>query len=145
MVNGRRRLSSQVKHAQDFDSDTFGDPGGWNKASYSAHPIDSIEPLSDEPNPYRQAALHFLKIMWIIDEFITAAPDARAAVVAVGIVLRWPSVRGLSVGNIAGQLGCSPATVTRACAKFREMSGLAGGGVRFIRPGAGEKPTSIQS
>jgi hypothetical protein len=43
--------------------------------------------------------------MFAVDEFVTAAPDARVAVVAVAVVLGWPSARGLSVGNIADQLG----------------------------------------
>jgi hypothetical protein len=47
------------------------------RASYSAHPIDSIEPLSDEPNGYRAISLDFLKLMFAVDEFITAAEDAR--------------------------------------------------------------------
>jgi hypothetical protein len=65
----------------------------------------------------------------------------------VAVTLQWPSVRGLSIDNIAGQLGCSPATINRACARFSEMAGLAGG-VRFIRRGAGlngDKSTSIQA
>jgi hypothetical protein len=124
--------SSQVKHGHDFDSDTFSDPGGWNRASYQSHPIDSIEPLSDEPNSYRAAALVHLRIMFAIDEFITAAPDARVAVVAVAVVLGWPSARGLSVGNIADQLGCTTAALNRSIARFRAMSGVDhdGGGPR---------------
>jgi hypothetical protein len=86
--------------------------------------------------------------MFCIDEFATTASDARLGIIVVAIVLKWPSVRGLSINNISNQLGCSPATITRACARFREMAGLAGGGVRFIRPGAGsngDKPASIQA
>jgi hypothetical protein len=52
----------------------FDDPATWDRASYTAHPIDSMEPLSDEPNPYRQAALRFLGILYAVDEFLTAAP-----------------------------------------------------------------------
>ena len=36
----------------------------------------------------------------------------RLALVSIAVVLEWPSTRGLSVGNIAGQLGCSPSAVT---------------------------------
>jgi hypothetical protein len=54
--------------------------------------------------------------MLAVDEYVTAAEDARLAVVAVSVTLQWPSTRGLSIGNIAGQLGCSPSAVTRACA-----------------------------
>ena len=123
-------------------SDT-NDPATWHTASYSAHPVDSLEPLPDAVNGYRQAALAYLKVMLTIDEFLTAAPDARVAVVAVAVVLGWPSTRGLSVGNIADQLGCSPSTLTRSIARFKTMAGFAGGGVR---PGAGDgKPAAVQS
>lgn len=139
-----------MKHHHDrgYDSE-FNDARGSNRASYESHPIDSIEPIDPAPNGYRSAALAYLKVMLAVDEFITAAEDVRGAVVAVAIVLGWPSTRGLSVGDIAGQFGCSRTTISRACARFREMAGLdSAGGVRFIRPGAGsngDKPTSIQA
>jgi hypothetical protein len=81
---GKADVSLTVKHAHDFEND-FCDPSDWNRASYSAHPIDSIEPISDEPNGYRQAALYYLQIMLAVDEFMTAAEDARLAVVAVSV------------------------------------------------------------
>jgi hypothetical protein len=97
-----------------------------------------LEPIELAPNGYRQAALYHLQIMLAVDEFITSAPDARVAVVAVAVVLGWPSARGLSVGNIADQLGCSLSTLTRSIARFKTMTGLnSAGGVRFIGNGAG--------
>jgi len=139
-----------MNHHRDGGSDNDLDPAGWNRASYSAHPIDEIEPICDAPNPYRQAALHHLQLMYAVDEFITAAPDARLAVVAVAIVLGWPSTRGLSVPAIAEQLGVSTSTMGRACARFREMAGLgvSAGGVRFVGNGAGSnghKPAAVQA
>ena len=62
--------------------------------------------------------------MYSVDEFITAAKDARLAVIVVAIVLGWPSTRGYTVPAIADQLGVSALTITRACARFREMAGL---------------------
>jgi hypothetical protein len=47
--------------------------------------------------------------MATIDGFILAAPDARIAVVVVAVTQRWSSVRGLTVPEIAGQLGCTTA------------------------------------
>jgi hypothetical protein len=127
-------------HHRDCGSDSdFNDPAGWNKASYFDDPIDSIEPLPDAPNDYRAAALYHLQLMYAVDEFLTAAEDSRLAVVAVAVVLGWPSARGFTLGNIADQLGCSPSTLTRSIARFKTMAGLgvsAGDGVRFIRPGA---------
>jgi hypothetical protein len=123
----------------------FDDPATWDAASYSAHPIDSIEPLSDEPNPYREAALHHLGLIYSIDEYLTEAKDARFAAIVVAIVLGWPSTRGLTVPEIAGQLGVSVLTISRACAGFREMAGLDASG--RLRPGArslnGDKPAVI--
>jgi hypothetical protein len=78
---------------------------------------------------------------------LTAATDARVAVVAVAVVFGWPSARGLSIANIADQLECSPSTMTRCIARFKTLAGLnsAGG----IRPGAGssngDKPAAVQS
>jgi hypothetical protein len=136
MVNGK-----PMNHHRDqgSDSDTC-DPASWNRASYTPDFLAEIgEPLPEKPNDYREAALHFCRIMSCIDEFITAAPDARVAVVAVAVVLGWPSARGLSVGNIADQLGCSLSTLTRSIARFKAIAGLgvSAGGVRFIRPGTG--------
>jgi hypothetical protein len=121
-------------------SNDFDDPATWDAASYSAHPVDSLEPLPDAPNDYRAAAIYHMRLMYAVDEYITAAEDSRLAVVAVAVVLGWPSARGFSVGNIAEQLGCSLSTLTRSIARFKTLAGLrvsAGGGVRFIRPGAG--------
>jgi hypothetical protein len=136
-------------HHRDCGVDNdFNDPAGWNKAAYFDDPINSIEPLPDISNPYRQAAIYHLGLMYAVDRYMETVPDARLGIIAVAIVLKWPSVRGLSVDNISGQIGCSPSTIGRACARFREMAGLgsAGGGVRFIRPGAGslngDKPVS---
>ena len=136
-----------MNHHRDCGSDNDLDPAGWNRASYSAHPIDSIEPISYEPNSYRAAALYHLQLMFCIDAFITAAPDARVAVCRVSVVLGWPSTRGLTVPEIAEQLGVSASTITRACARFKTLVGLnSAGGVRFIRPGAGlngDKPAAV--
>jgi hypothetical protein len=129
-----------------FD-DSDGDPAGWSRASYNHHPCDDFEPLPDAPNDYRQAAKFHLGLMFAIDEYVTGAPDSRFAIIVVGIVFGWPSTRGLSIADIASQIGCSPSTITRACARFREMAGLgvsAGG----VRPGAGsndDKPAAVQS
>jgi len=124
----------------------FDDPATWDAASYSAHPVDSIEPLSDEPNPYRAAALHHVGIMYAVDDFITAAPDARVAVVAVAVVLGWPSARGFTLGDIADQLGCSPSTLGRSIARFKTMAGL---NVPMVRPVAGslngDKPAAVRA
>ena len=80
-------------HEPAGSSDT-NDPAQWDRASYFAHPIDSIEPIDLAPNGYRSAALAYLKLMWTVDEYLAAAADARFAVIVVAIVLGWPSTRG---------------------------------------------------
>jgi hypothetical protein len=55
--------------------------------------------------------------MFSVDEFVTAAPDARVARVAVAIVLGWPSTRGLSVATLR-------VSWASARQRFREMAGL---------------------
>jgi hypothetical protein len=132
------------------DSDTFCDCADWNRASYTPDLLAELgEPIPDAPNGYRQAALAFLHVMATIDGFILAGSDTRVALVVVAIALRWPSVRGLSIDNIANQLGCTPAALTRSIARFKTMAGLnSAGGVRFIRPGAGlngDKPAAVRA
>jgi len=135
------------------------DPAGWDRASYTPDLLAELgEPLPEPVNGYRQAAIYHLQLMFAVDEFSTDAPDARVAVVAVAVVLGWPSARGLTLGDIAGQLGCSLSTLTRSIARFKTLAGLgvsAGG----VRPGAGlpilitassdqelgDKPAAVQS
>ena len=119
-------INVEIRLAEDF-----GERQG-NRASYTPDLFAELgEPLPDVVNGYRAAALAWLKIMFAVDEFILAAEDARLAVVAVAVVLGWPSTRGLTVPEIAEQLGVSTSTITRACARFREMAGLdSAGGVR---------------
>jgi hypothetical protein len=94
---------------QGSDSDTC-DPAGWNRASYTPDILAEIgEPLSDARNEYREAALRFVRMMFCIDEFATTASDARLGIIAVAVTLQWPSVRGLTVGDIVTQTGCTPA------------------------------------
>jgi hypothetical protein len=132
------------------DSDTFNDAGGWNRASYTPDLLAELgEPLPEAVNGYRRAAIYHLQLMFAVDEFVTAAPDARVAVVAVAVVLGWPSARGLSIDNTSSQLGCTPATLARSISRFKAIAGLdSAGGVRSIRPGAGsggDKPAVVRS
>ena len=139
-----------MKHAHDFDNG-FVDPADWNRASYTPDLLAELgEPLPDPVNGYRQAAIYHLQLMFAVDLFCETAPDARVAVVAVGITLGWPSTRGWTVPEIAEQLGVSTATITRACARFRQLANLdSDGAIQRIRPGAGssngEKPAAVQA
>jgi hypothetical protein len=111
-------------------NDTANDPAEWNTASYSDHPIDTLELLPDYPNAFRAAAIGCLKVLSAMDDFLIDADDPRAGWIAVAIVLKLTSVRGLSVADIAHQLGCSPTTINRYTAKFASM--INDSGVQFI-------------
>src|ERR1700693_5388519 len=78
------------------------DAAEWTSASYSRHPCDDFEPPDDVASPYREAALGCLKVLSAMDDFLTAADDKRAGWIAVAIVLKLTSVRGLRVAHIAG-------------------------------------------
>jgi hypothetical protein len=119
MVNGK-----PMNHHHDCGADNdFDDPASWNRASYTPDMLAEIgEPLAEKPNDYREASLHFCRIMFCVGEHVLAAPDARVAVVAVAVTLGWPSARDLSISNIAGQLGCSPATLTLFDCSIQDVS-----------------------
>jgi len=148
MVNGKPTMH----HHRDCGSDNdFDDPSGWNRASYTPDILAEIgEPLPKKPNHYREAALHFVRTMYAVDEFLTASPDARVAVVAVAFTLGCPSTHGLTIADIAGQLGCTTATLTRSIARFKALAGLdSNGAMQGIRVGAGssngDKPATVQA
>ena len=52
------------------------------------------------------------------------ASDPRLAWTAIALTFSLTLDRGLSVTEIAGQMGVSPLTLSRATARFREMAGL---------------------
>jgi hypothetical protein len=137
-----------VNHHRDGGSDNDLDPAGWNRASYTPDYIAEIgEPLPEVPNGYRAAAVAHLQLMYSVDQFLTESKDARFAVIVVAIVLGWPSTRGFTLSGIADQLGVSVLTISRACARFREMAGLDSAGQ--LRPGAGslngDKPAAVRA
>lgn len=68
-----------LKHHFDRGSDNdFCDRADWNRASYTPDLLAEFgEPLSDAVNGYRQAAIYHLQLMFAVDDFVTAAEDAR--------------------------------------------------------------------
>jgi hypothetical protein len=107
-----------------FDEPEFCDPADWNLASYTAHPIDLIEPLPDYRTSYRDAALECLGILAAIDLFVSQAQDTRRAWVVVALVLGLDSVAGMSHAKIARQLGISELCLRRAVARFTKFANL---------------------
>jgi hypothetical protein len=115
----------RVKHHSDLGFDhKFHDVADSDLASYAAHPIDEIEPLPDNPDPYRGAALDHLQVLLAIDEFMTVSENPRLAWITVAITFDLISIRGLTPVEIAKQLGTSAAEVRRATARFQEMANL---------------------
>jgi hypothetical protein len=66
---------------------------------------------------------------------------------AVAIVLGWPSARGLSISNIADQVGCTTAALTRSIARFNGLAGLglSAGDARPIGVSNDDKPAAVQA
>src|SRR5258708_2727106 len=108
----------------DSDEPEFCDPAGWNLASYTAHPIDSIEPLPDHSSSYRDAALECLRILGSVDRFMSRARDSRLAWTAISCTLELTSTSKLTETEIARQLGVSEQSVRRAMNKFMRLANL---------------------
>jgi hypothetical protein len=112
-----------------FDEPEFCDPADWNLASYTAHPIDSIEPLPDYSTSYRDAALECMKILRSVDVFMSRATDPRLAWTTVSIAIGLSSTAGLSEAEIGRQIGVSAARMRRAVGEFMNLDP---GGLRAL-------------
>ncbi|HEY4783287.1 MAG TPA: hypothetical protein VIH54_15830 [Chthoniobacterales bacterium] len=107
-----------------FNEPGFQDPADWDIASYTAHPIDSIEPLPDHSTSYRDAALECMKILRSVDVFMSRATDPRLAWTTVSHTIGLASTHGLSETQIAHQLGVSEHRLHRAMNKFTRLANL---------------------
>ena len=117
----------------DSDEPEFCDPAGWNLASYTAHPIDSIEPLPDHSSSYRDAALECLRILGSVDRFMSRARDSRLAWTAISCTLELTSTNKLTEAEIARQIGVSEQSVRRAVTKFTRLADIdSSGGLRAL-------------
>jgi hypothetical protein len=116
-----------------FEESEFRDPSDWNLASYTAHPIDSIEPLPDHSTSYRDAALECMKILRSVDVFMSRATDPRLAWTTVSIAIGLSSTAGLSEAEIGRQIGVSELRVRRAVTKFTRLADIdSAGGLRAL-------------
>jgi hypothetical protein len=106
------------------DPEAFNDPASWDKSSYEAHPVDELEPLQVNPSDYREASLHFLRVAYCWDTFVSCARDARLAHIQVAIALGLYSTRGRTLSDIADELGITKQALSRGVAKFLRMSRL---------------------
>ena len=107
-----------------FNEPEFQDPADWNIASYTAHPVDQIEPLPDHSSSYRDAALECLRILGSVDRFMSRARDSRLAWTAIASAIGLNSTAGLNEAKIARQLGVSEHRLHRAMNKFTRLANL---------------------
>lgn len=105
-------------------SETTNDPAGWNSACYTADPVDIMEPLAEDPNPYREYSLANLRILLAIDAFVSAAGDARLRWVAVSYALDLTSIRGLPKAEACRQMGVTERRLECNIARFKATAGI---------------------
>jgi hypothetical protein len=116
----------EVKHHELYsDAAKFSDPSAWDCASYTPDMCAEMgEPLPDVQSDYRTAAQTHIATLKAIDVFMATASNPRLAWITVALTFDLTSVRGLSLTEIAGEMGVSPQTLSRSTAKFQELAGL---------------------
>ena len=85
-------------------------------------PVDILEPLENK-NEYREASLHFLRILTLALMFIVESKDPVAAAWGVSFALNL-SPEGKSMRQIGLELNLSSGTVSHAAKSFRRYAGL---------------------
>src|SRR5258708_37765844 len=70
-----------------FNEPEFHDPADWDVASYTHHPVDDLEPIPDDPTPYRAAALQCIQILACVDVFMSRTADPRLVWTAVSCAI----------------------------------------------------------
>lgn len=106
------------------DSEPHNDPASWDAASYSAHPMDELEPLPDNSSAFREASVKFMRVLYCLDTFVSSSRDARLAHIQISIALGLYSTRGRTETAIADELGITKQALSRGVAKFLRMTGL---------------------
>src|SRR5258708_4839811 len=118
------RSSNHSHSRQDHGDSEFNDPANWDSASYTADPIDAIEPLEVVVNCYREKALDCRAVLRAVDNFVAHARDPRLAWVGVSLGLGLCSTQGMSPAELSRQMGCTELALTRATQRFLKLSGL---------------------
>jgi hypothetical protein len=115
-------------HAQQYDSGSrFNDAAEWSRSATDETAVDILEPLHFAANSYREASLANLRVLLAIDQFVSAASDARLSWVSVGFVLQLESVRGLSKVDACRQMKITERRLECSIARFRKVVGIAAG------------------
>lgn len=85
--------------------------------------VDYIEPLPEDP--YREASIHFMRIMNLSLSYIISNKDPLAASYGVAFALSMSEVvDGKSMRDIAKNIHVSPATISNNAKSFRLLAGL---------------------
>jgi hypothetical protein len=127
MVSMGSMPSHRANHnrSQDADSSGFDDPAEWSIASYCPDPLAGLdEPVPEVPNDYREASLNLLRLLLVVDAFVSRSRDVRLSYVTCALVLQLHSVRHLSQAEICRQMGISESTLSRSVSRFRSIAGL---------------------
>jgi hypothetical protein len=99
-------------HGRVFDPDSTNDPAGWNAASYTADPIDAMEPPEPFSSEYRECALQLLDVLHAVDQFMCVGNPPRKWL-AVSLALGLFSTRGRTETAIAIEWGVTRAAVSK--------------------------------
>jgi hypothetical protein len=101
----------------------FNDPGEWNAASYTADPIDAIEPIETVTSDYRKCAILMLQVLRGLDEFNCKGGPSRKWL-ACSLALGLPSTAGRTESAIAIEWGVTRAAVSKDVVAVLALSGL---------------------
>lgn len=85
-------------------------------------PVDILEPLENK-NEYREASLHFLRILTLAIAYILQSKDERAAAIGISFALGI-SEEGKSMRQVGLELKLSSGTISHHCKSFRRFAGL---------------------
>ncbi len=102
----------------------FADCADWNLASFTADPVDLLEPETFEPNAFREAAIRMIVVLEAADTFVSGARDARLAWIQVSIALGLHSTLGKSETEIAAEMGITKQAISRGTVTFLRITGL---------------------
>lgn len=88
------------------------------------HNLD-IEAEENEPNEYREASMRYLQVITSCLDWVTANDNPRLASYAVAYALGIDTIcQGRSMSDLAQDLGCSVAALSKQIKQFRKTINL---------------------
>jgi hypothetical protein len=89
----------------EHDSESHNDPASWNKSSYEAHPVDSMEPLTGKYRRLQGSVSEISSCLSACDTHMCSSGDARLAWVQISIACGLHSTRGRTETAVAEEIG----------------------------------------